>query len=102
MEPSKKARKLAHFEVGWWKAHHQKNKKALIDNMARLYSLQFGISYVEAKEAVMLRVEATVWHDKAEEAEDSANQKQADIYWDKTEECLSQHFELLDEVQQLM
>ena len=97
MESSEKARELAHFEIGWWRAHHRKNKEELIDNMARLYSLQFGISYAEAKKAVTLRVEATVWHDKAEEAEDSGNQKQADIYWNKAEECLSQHFELLEE-----
>lgn len=101
MEPNKKARKLAHFEIGWWKAHHQKNKEGLIDNMARLYSLQFGISYVEAKKAVMLRVKATAWHDKAEEAEDIANQEQADVYWNKAEECLSRHFKLMEEVKEL-
>lgn len=90
-----KAKKLAHYEIGWWKAHHRKDRGGFVDNMSRLYSLQFGIDCEVAKQAVLLRVEAADWHDKAEEFEDNGNQTQADIFWNKAEECLCQHFELL-------
>lgn len=92
----KRAKELAHYEIGWWKAHHRKNKEEFIDSMCRLYSLQFGISYNQAKQAVLLRVEAADWHDKAEEFEDNGNQAQADVFWNKAEECLFQHFELVE------
>ena len=96
METAEKIKKLAHFEIEWWKDHHRKNKKGLIENMARLYSLQFRIDYEKARKAVIFRVEATAWHDKAEEHEDKGDQNQADIYWNKAEECLRKHFEILE------
>lgn len=91
-----KSIELARFEIEWWKAHHRRDKEGLIESMTRLYSLQFGISIEEAKTAVLLRVEATSWHDEAEKYEDSGDQNQADIYWDKAQECLKEHFLLLE------
>ena len=91
-----KTKKLAQYEIGWWKAHHRKDKKEFVDNMCKLYSLQFGISHDQAKQAVLFRVEAADWHDKAEEYEDKGDQAQADVYWNKAEECLYQHFKLLE------
>lgn len=91
-----KTKELAHYEIGWWKAHHRKDKKAFVDNMCRLYSLQFGVDQKHAEQAVLLRLEAADWHDKAEELEDKNVQTQADVYWNKAEECLLRHFELLE------
>lgn len=91
-----KTEKLAHHEVEWWKAHHRGDKANIVDQMAKLYELQFGISYEQAREAVMYRVEAANWHDQAESFEDQGDQKQADEYWQKTEESLQRHFEILE------
>ncbi len=91
-----RTKELAHYEIGWWKAHHRKNKEEFINSMCRLYSLQFGIDHDQAKQAVLLRVEAADWHDKAEEFEDKGNQTQADVLWNKAEECLYRHFKLLE------
>ncbi len=67
--------------------------------MAQLYELQFGINYQQALAAVRKRVEAAGWHDRAEAAEDTGNQKKADSFWKKTERCLQEHFQLLQEAQ---
>lgn len=92
-----KTQYLAKYEIGWWKAHHRKNKEEFVENMCKLYSLQFGIPRDRAKQAVLLRVEAADWHDKAEEYEDKGDQTQADIFWNKAEECLHRHFRLLED-----
>ena len=91
-----RASELARYEIGWGKAHHRKSKEEFIDSMRRLYSLQFGIDRGQAKQAVLLRVEAADWHDKAEEFEDKGDQTQADAFWNKAEECLRRHFRLLE------
>ena len=91
-----KINQLAHHEVEWWKAHHRKQRDKLVDEMAKLYELQFGISYEQAREAVIHRVEAAKWHDRAEELEDSGKQSQADKYWERTEQSLRKHFEILE------
>lgn len=96
MDTQGRVERLAHYEIMWWKAHHRRNKEELIENMAKLFSLQFGIDYKKAKEAAMLRAEATAWHDKAEECEDKDQQVQAEIYWHKAEECIRRHFEILE------
>jgi len=87
--------KLAKYEAKWWKAHHRKDKKALTENMAKLYQLLFGISYEQALKSVKYRIKAAEMHDIAEELEDNGNQKEADLYWDKVEEWLKKHFEVL-------
>ncbi len=87
---------LAKYEIGWWKAHHRKNKPLLIEQMAKLYELQFNIPYSSALNAVEYRVKATREHDIAEKFEDEGNQKKADIHWTKAEELLLSHFKILD------
>jgi len=86
---------LAKYEIGWWKAHHRRNKPELIDQMTKLYSLQFDISYEKALEAVKYRVEATKEHDIAEEFEDKGDQANADVHWSKAEELVEEHFKIL-------
>jgi len=90
-----KAKKLAEYEVGWWKAHHRKDFKAAMENMTNEYVLQFGVPYEIAAEAVELRIEAGKMHDKAEELEDSRKTKEAEKYWNKATELLQKHFEVL-------
>lgn len=89
------ARKLAEHEVGWWKDHHRKNKAGLMENMARLYELQFGMPYQEAVECVKYRVSAAKEHDEAERLEDMGRQAEADVYWKKAEDLIEKHFEML-------
>ena len=90
-----KAQELAKYEVGWWKAHHRKERDELIENMVREYELQFDIPYEQAREAVMKKAEATREHDIAERLEDEGNQAEADKYWQNAEELLAEHFALL-------
>ena len=89
------AGELAKHEIGWWKAHHRKDREGLVEHMARKYELQYGLPYDEAREAVTLMADATKEHDIAEELEDADNQSEADVHWQKAEELLVQHFELL-------
>jgi hypothetical protein len=86
---------LAHLEIGWWKAHHRRQKEEMINYMTQLYVLQFKIGSDKAKMAVIYRAEAAIWHDKAEALEDEGEQERADIFWVKAEECLRKHFEVL-------
>ncbi len=87
--------KLAKHEVGWWQAHHRKKTDKLVDEMAKLYELQFNISYKDAVSAVKLRAKATKTHDIAEDFEDKGNKEESEKYWEKTEELLKKHFEIL-------
>ena len=90
-----KSQELAKYEAGWWKAHHRRDAEGLVENMARLYELQYDIPYERAREAVMKRVEATREHDIAEKLEDQGNQPEADKHWQNVEELLAEHFALL-------
>jgi putative hemolysin len=90
--PGSKAKELAKYETGWWKAHHRKDRPGLIENMAKLYELQFGIPYEQAGETVMKRVEATKEHDIAEELEDEGKKAEADKHWENVEALLAEHF----------
>lgn len=96
MEAQERVRLLAHYEIGWWQAHHRKQEDEFTDNMSKLYALQFGIDETKARVAVLLRLDATKHHDKAEQFEDKGNQESANLYWNKAEECLRQHFEILE------
>lgn len=86
---------LARYEIGWWKGHHRKDIKLLTEQMAKLYSLQFGFPYDRAIDAVKFRVAATKEHDLAKKLEDEGEQIQADIHWDKAEKLLQKHFKVL-------
>ncbi|MCK4634839.1 MAG: hypothetical protein KAT37_03115 [Candidatus Aenigmarchaeota archaeon] len=87
--------KLARYEVEWWKAHHRKDKKALLENMAKLYQLLYKLCYEDAVECVKYRIEAGKEHDIAEKFEDEGNQNEADIHWNKAEELVKKHFKTL-------
>jgi hypothetical protein len=95
MEQDEFYSKLAEHEIGWWKAHHRRDKPALIEQMTKLYELQFGITYENAVEAVKHRVEATKEHDIAEKLEDGGNQIEADVHWKEAEDLLKEHFRIL-------
>jgi len=86
---------LAKHEIGWWKAHHRRDKKLLTEHMAKLYSIQFGISYESAVDAVKYRVDATKEHNLAEKLEDEGKQVQADVHWNNAEKLLREHFKVL-------
>lgn len=86
---------LAKYEIEWWKAHHRKDDGAFLENMAKLYQLQFHIPYEQAVESVNYRVNAAKEHDIAEKLEDDGKQKEANIHWDKAEELLIKHFKVL-------
>lgn len=91
-----KAEELARHEVGWWKAHHRRDKQKLTEHMTLLYELQFGISREKALEAVKHRVEAAAMHDRAEELEDKGLQDEADEHWSEAEKLLERHFSVLE------
>jgi len=95
-----KAKQLAEYEIGWWQCHHRKDIDGSVQNMARLYKLQFGITIEQALECVKLRVEAGKEHDKAESFEDSGNQNMADLYWGRAEILIEKHFEILLKTQE--
>lgn len=88
---------MAYHEVEWWKAHHRKDTKKLIREMAELYVLLFGMNYEEAERVVRPRVEARMLHDRAEFLEDTGDQIGADTYWIRTKIKLQTHFEFLEE-----
>lgn len=90
------ARQMAEHEVGWWKAHHRKQREALINEMTNLYRLLFDLSYDCASNIVKHRVKAAELHDIAEEHENHGRQEEADKYWNETQMALQKHFELLE------
>lgn len=87
--------KLAKYEIGWWKAHHRNNKEGLMGNMAKLYELLFGLSKEKAKKVVSYRIKAAKEHDIAESLEDKGNTKESKKHWERAEELLRKHFEIL-------
>jgi len=87
---------LAKHEIGWWKAHYRKNSEAFLEHMTQLYMSQFGIDKENAKIIVNYRIEATKFHDTAEQKEDAGEQKNANRDWDRAEKALQKHFELLE------
>jgi len=91
---------LAHYEIGWWKAAHRKDEDSFIQNMAKLYELQYRQFHIElssnlAVKAAKYRLKAAKEHDIAEKLEDSKNQTKADIHWNKAERFLKKHFKIL-------
>lgn len=87
--------KCALHEIGWWRAHHEKNYELVISEMAKLYAELYGLEFEEAKGIVILRIEAAKEHDKAE-TEDITDEE-SEVHWRKAEEFMQKHFELLFE-----
>ena len=55
-----------------------------------------GMKYYEdAVKCVESRIKAGGEHDTAEKFEDEGDQVKADVYWDKAEKLLREHFEIL-------
>lgn len=93
-----KTEQMAYYEIGWWKAHHRGDRQGLIEEMAHLYQLLFDLTLEVAIPIVIYRVEARAsWH-IAEKYEDEGNQKEADVYWNKAEGKLREHFALLEKM----
>ncbi|MFH1181471.1 MAG: hypothetical protein V1702_00775 [Candidatus Woesearchaeota archaeon] len=90
-------KKLANYEIGWWKAHHRRDSGDLIHQMTKLYELQYEIPYDKAREAVDYRIQATKEHDIAEKFEDAGDQTNADIHWSRAEKLVEHHFRILME-----
>ena len=86
-----KSKELAKCEVGWWRAHHEKDYEKVVELMTREYELMFGADKEKARKAVMLRVEAAKMHDKAESTEG----EESEMYWKKAEELIFQHFKVI-------
>jgi len=97
-EITEEAKQMACHEIGWWKAHHRKDTKALVKEMADFYRLLFGLTLGEAGLTVGFRINAAKFHDKAEEYEDKGNQKKADVYWNRAKEELQKHFTFLEKL----
>ncbi|MBU1246976.1 hypothetical protein KJ973_03290 [Patescibacteria group bacterium] len=94
-EIERRAKNLAECEVGWWKAHHRDQIKLMTENMTKLYSLQFGLDMKTARNIVISRVTAALWHNVAEEEEDNNKEATSNYYWNKVNENLFQHFKEL-------
>jgi len=90
-----KCKELAQCEIGWWKAHHRKDLPKLVGYMTREYKILYGLSDEDSYTCVNLRIDATKEHDIAEKFEDKQNIEEANLHWNKAEELLEKHFELL-------
>lgn len=83
------------YEIGWWKAHHRKQWKKVLNDMSHLYHLQFGLSLNEARKCVQFRLRAAKEHDLAEKFEDRKNMEKANLHWNKAQKWLVKHFSAL-------
>jgi len=90
--------RMAKCEIGWWKAHHRKQREKLISEMSNLYRLLFSLNYNDALIVVGFRVKAAELHDIAEKYENQKKQEETDKYWDEAERNLQKHFELLKKI----
>src|SRR3989338_6145109 len=91
----KLSRQLAEHELGWWQAHHRKDKERLLLEMQQLFELQFKILAEQARRAAEYRVQAAIEHDVAEKHEDAGNQVEADKHWNVVKNLLAKHFAVL-------
>ncbi len=96
MSTDTRVKLLAQHEIGWWQAHHRKDKSLFLVSMTNLYVLQFGIDEGRALQAVEHRLRAANFHDQAEALEDAGEQVEADVFWKKAESALEDHFRLLE------
>lgn len=97
MDTNERVMLLAHYEIGWWQAHHRKDREAFLASMTKLYVLQFGIDDARALQAVGYRLRAGDFHDQAEAFEDAGDQIKADEFWRQAEIALEKHFRILEQ-----
>lgn len=57
-------KKLARAEIGWWRAHHDKNKAMLVSNLVKQHMLLYSLTRKEAHNVLMPLFEAIKSHDK--------------------------------------
>ncbi|MDO8265119.1 MAG: hypothetical protein Q7T34_01980 [Candidatus Parcubacteria bacterium] len=86
-------KKVAECEIGWWKAHNEKDYNEVINQMAAEYMHLFGIRYKIAKKVVLFRIKAAKEHDLAEK--DGITKQEADAHWKSARKFAEQHFQML-------
>jgi hypothetical protein len=91
-----KISQTAEHMIGWWKAHHRKQEKERINEIANLYRLLFGLTYDDALIVVGHIVKAVDLQDIAKKYEDQKRREEADKYWNDVKMNLQKHFELLE------
>ncbi|HEY8108952.1 MAG TPA: hypothetical protein VIF43_03005 [Patescibacteria group bacterium] len=88
------------LEVAWWRIHdeleHEPDKTRLVEAFSRLYAELFGISPVAAREAGVLKAQATVEHDLAEDPDTDPGT--VDGHWDAAAGALKQSYQALRRV----
>lgn len=86
---------VADAEIGWWKAHHERDYDEVIRQMALVYQMQFQLRADTAKKVVMLRIEAAKEHDLAEK--EGISEEESQSHWNKARALMIDHFALLKE-----
>ena len=95
MEKHIDVKKLAAYEIGWWQAHHRRDKGKLIANQVKKHAMLFGVSEKKATKAMEYFFEATKEHDIAEGFEDKGQTAESNAHWKKAEGLLEKHFKEL-------
>ncbi|VVB74082.1 Uncharacterised protein [uncultured archaeon] len=85
-------KRLAKYEIGWWQAHHRRDKAKFVSNQVKKHAMLFGVSEKKARKAMEYFFRATKEHDIAEEFEDRKVTKKANIHWKRAETLLKKHF----------
>ncbi|MBU0894422.1 MAG: hypothetical protein KKF48_05050 [Nanoarchaeota archaeon] len=101
MDLDTKIKKLAAYEINWWKAHHRRDESKLIVATAKFYELQSTLNCIDINYSIALEIGKLRWaavkcYSKAKEF-DGKDQSQAKIYWGKAQENVEQMFRLLYE-----
>lgn len=86
-------KEAAEAEIGWWKAHHEKNYEEVTKRMTKLYELLYGLNAEMARNIVLLRIEAAKEHDLAEK--EGVSKEESDRHWENALSLMTEHFTLL-------
>lgn len=92
---ARNAEALAALEIGWWQAHHRRDRAKLVHYLSEQYMVQYGVSKAKALEAALAMLKAADWHDDAEKWEDFGDQKTADRMWAEARKYLVRGFKIL-------
>ena len=88
-------KRLAKCEIGWWQAHHRRDKKKLFSDLVAKHSLLFGIDRKKSGKAIDYFFKATKEHDIAEKLEDSGKIAESNVHWKRAENLLEKYFRQL-------
>ena len=94
-EQKREALTLTRLELNTWKLHDQKMPNMLMHAQAELYAKIYPISKDRAFEISEPWISAVWWHDIAETAEDAGQDSLAEMYWEKVQNSLRNHYRLL-------